>query len=114
MIQPVTNSQAAYREINEIEKTLRGGGAERSSFAEQHGGDDLDFAGIVIPEVDSLSQTDQPTTTSTAARMRATLLAAIKRDALHRYASRGDLFRQANQSEILAAYELGRALELTE
>jgi hypothetical protein len=114
LIQPATTSAEAYDEMGTIEQTLRAGGAERGSFAEQHGGDAMDFAAIVVPDVGELSQTDQPIGASTSARLRATFLAAVKRDALHRYSTRGAMMRHATQSEVLSAYELGRALELTE
>jgi len=113
MIQPATTSQEAYKEIAEIERMLRGAASERKLFAERHGGEDMTFSAIVIPAAAELTQTDKPAATSANARMRATFLAALKRDALHRYATRGDLMRQATQREILTAYELGRALELT-
>lgn len=114
MIRPATHAQEAYKGIDEIERLLRGSATERASFAEQHGGENMDFASIVIPDVTSLAQTDQPVAVASNARMRATLLAALKRDAQHRYATRGDLMRHALQREILSSYELGRVLELTE
>lgn len=114
MIEPVSSSTAAYLGIGKIEDFLRGKNPSLPLYAELHGGSDLKFDDIKLPDVADLAQQGVAPVKSCQARLRATVLAAIKRDAVHAYASRGTLMRHGWQRAILTVYEHGRALELTE